>query len=338
MIFKNRETQFPGKKKIIKVDANNVPLPGEAPILVNVYKDEGSVYAEGTPINAENLNKGNWRDDESLSFKAQGDNNLPAAKAAETQIITKANGETWLVPPAGLGIGKKVAPDNGGNVPHAETHLPGGNDIIALGNGTKPGLSLNNYTTEEKNRLFGMEDSVLRKVYPVGSIYISVNNVNPNTTFGFGTWDPFGSGRTLVGVDTSQNDFNAPLKTSGQKTVALTESQMPSHNHNTVNTRNPANTANKNLSGWWETHINYTAPVAWKGHLFAGGGDMITVSGNGSSGGKRFNMVQLSDYDQGGGTGTIDATHMHTTDSKGSGSAHDNMPPYITVYMWRRTA
>ena len=108
MKFKNRETQFPGKKKIIKVDANNVPLPGEAPIIVNVYKDEGTVYAEGTPITAENLNKGNWRDDESLSFKQRNNNNAVTAKAGETQIITDANGKTFVVPPVGFGNAKEI--------------------------------------------------------------------------------------------------------------------------------------------------------------------------------------------------------------------------------------
>lgn len=52
--------------------------------------------------------------------------------------------------------------------------------------------------------------------YPVGSIYLSVNNTNPSTWFG-GTWEQIAKGRTLVGVDTNDNDFNTVKKTGGSK-------------------------------------------------------------------------------------------------------------------------
>lgn len=54
-------------------------------------------------------------------------------------------------------------------------------------------------------------------VYPVGSIYITTDgNFNPNNGFG-GTWSVFASGRTIVGVDTSQTEFNTVEKTGGSK-------------------------------------------------------------------------------------------------------------------------
>lgn len=56
----------------------------------------------------------------------------------------------------------------------------------------------------------------LYNVWPVGSIYISVINVNPSEYFG-GTWEAFGTGRCLVGVDTSQTEFNSVEKTGGSK-------------------------------------------------------------------------------------------------------------------------
>ena len=52
--------------------------------------------------------------------------------------------------------------------------------------------------------------------YPVGSIYLSVNNINPSQWFG-GTWEQIAKGRTLVGVDTSDTDFNTVKKTGGSK-------------------------------------------------------------------------------------------------------------------------
>lgn len=67
--------------------------------------------------------------------------------------------------------------------------------------------------------------------YPVGSIYLSVVNTNPSKWFG-GTWEQIAKGRTLVGVDTSQTEFNTVKKTGGAKTHKLTVNQIPSHNHN----------------------------------------------------------------------------------------------------------
>ena len=66
--------------------------------------------------------------------------------------------------------------------------------------------------------------------WPIGSIYISVNNTNPSQWFD-GVWESFGSGRVLVGVDTSQSEFNTVMKTGGEKVHKLTTNEMPSHNH-----------------------------------------------------------------------------------------------------------
>lgn len=53
-------------------------------------------------------------------------------------------------------------------------------------------------------------------IFPVGSIYMSVNNTNPSNSFG-GTWVLWGQGRVPIGVDTSQSEFNSVEKTGGTK-------------------------------------------------------------------------------------------------------------------------
>ena len=67
-------------------------------------------------------------------------------------------------------------------------------------------------------------------LYPVGSIYMSVNTTNPSTFFG-GTWEAWGAGKVPVGVDANDTDFATVEKTGGEKTHTLTESEMPKHSH-----------------------------------------------------------------------------------------------------------
>lgn len=69
-------------------------------------------------------------------------------------------------------------------------------------------------------------NNVVDMIYPIGSIYLSVNNVNPSSIFG-GSWESFGTGKTLVGVDTSQTEFNTVEKTGGEKTHTLTKTELP---------------------------------------------------------------------------------------------------------------
>ena len=73
----------------------------------------------------------------------------------------------------------------------------------------------------------------LDKVYPVVSIYMSVNNTNPGTLFG-GTWVTWGAGRVPVSVNTSDGDFSTVEKTGGEKTHTLSINEMPSHKHSTT--------------------------------------------------------------------------------------------------------
>lgn len=125
-------------------------------------------------------------------------------------------------------------------------------------------------------------------LYPVGSIYISVININPTTYFG-GVWESFGDGRVLVGVDTSQTEFNTVMKTGGEKTHKLTVQELASHAHG-----------------------------------FQGGSALFTRIDQGVKGlGAGGYWVE--------GVGSIPNTSY-----AGGDQPHNNLQPYITVYMWRR--
>ena len=67
-------------------------------------------------------------------------------------------------------------------------------------------------------------------LYPIGSIYMSIQDTNPSVFFG-GTWERIAKGKTLVGVDENDTDFNASSKTGGEKEHTLTIDEIPEHDH-----------------------------------------------------------------------------------------------------------
>lgn len=155
-----------------------------------------------------------------------------------------------------------------------------------------------------------INEHVANTMYPVGSIYISVNNTNPSTYFG-GTWVAFGTGKTLVGIDTSQTEFNTVEKTGGEKTHTLSEAEMPAHSHSGTTDGN-GNHAHQ-VGGDWDV---------------SPGGNYTSVHNAGYPGNSTNPWTSTNGWHD----------HTFTTNSKGSGSAHNNLQPYIIVYMWKRTA
>ncbi len=55
--------------------------------------------------------------------------------------------------------------------------------------------------------------------FPVGAVFISILDTDPSELLGYGTWESIGSGKTLIGLDASDTDFNALEKTGGAKAV-----------------------------------------------------------------------------------------------------------------------
>jgi hypothetical protein len=135
-------------------------------------------------------------------------------------------------------------------------------------------------------------------VYPVGSVYISIVSTNPATLLGVGTWSAFATGRTLVGIDAGQTEFDTVEETGGANTHTLITAEMPSHTH------------------VQDAH-SHTAPV-------------FATDANGPN----------FDRSAGGGAEGVATTNATTATNQntGGGEAHNNLQPYIVVYMWKRTA
>lgn len=135
-------------------------------------------------------------------------------------------------------------------------------------------------------RLFFQETSVtslIDLVYPVGAVYISMNQTSPQTLFG-GTWTQI-QGRFLIGAGTAYPAGS----TGGEATHTLTKDEIPDHTHSFKYTGQSATTGVNAIRLYQAASNQYNA----------------------YSGGQSSNC---------------------------GGQAHNNLPPYMAVYMWTRTA
>lgn len=187
-------------------------------------------------------------------------------------------------------------------------------------------------------------------VYPVGAIYISANPADPSTLFG-GTWQSFGQGKTILGA----GDGYPNGDTGGSKTVTLTSDQMPEHTHTYNEPKD-----HKHVFGV-QVGTHYLQPTTYN---HAGAGTDIWIAaldGNTtSSAGQTINRGTITGGQINGsalasqpgtntGKSTLISVRNNTspsgaststkaTGSSGNGADHDNMPPFIVVNMWVRTA
>lgn len=130
---------------------------------------------------------------------------------------------------------------------------------------------------------------ILEAVYPVGSIYMSVNSTSPATLFG-GTWKAI-QGKFLLGA--YGNTYKAG-STGGEATHTLTTDEMPTHAHYMA-------TGNAGGDDTWTPDVG-----SW------------LVNGVTSDKNTWWGQIGM--------------------DEAGGGAAHNNMPPYLAVYIWKRTA
>lgn len=176
-----------------------------------------------------------------------------------------------------------------------------------------------------------------KKKNPVGTIIMSTSSANPSTYMGFGTWAAWGSGRVPVGVNTGDTDFATVEKTGGSKTHTHTQGATGAASGNTGaasgNTGSTALTVNQIPS---HTHVYSSSRWFWSES--AGGGDVIGEQSTTSY------MFGRETNATGGGAGHTHTLNSHThtlnshTHTNPTTAAASDVQPYITCYMWKRTA
>ena len=167
------------------------------------------------------------------------------------------------------------------------------------GNPTAPTASFGDNDTSIATTAF--VQAALAALYPVGSIYTNASvATNPGTLLGFGTWTAFGAGRVMIGAGTGGGGTYTAGATSGSKDAIVV-----SHTH----------TATVTDPGHLHTQTEYNQPGI----------------GNAGGGGARVNAVTAN-------TGTATTGISVSNSTTGSSGTDANLPPYVVVYMWQRTA
>ena len=182
-------------------------------------------------------------------------------------------------------------------------------------------------------------DAVTNKLWPVGSIYISVNNANPASFFG-GSWTAFATGRTIVGVDTSQGEFNAVEKSGGHKELQSHAHGMNNHVHSLNNHTHtvPNHVHTMQGAGNHYHYLGINKDAVQKGTSYNKPNNFESGSTSyksNTTGNHAHTMNSSGTCTTGGNSGNTGGNSGNTT-STGGGNA-GNLQPYITVYMWKRT-
>jgi hypothetical protein len=143
--------------------------------------------------------------------------------------------------------------------------------------------------------------TVLQALYPVGTVYTNAtSSTNPATLLGFGTWVAFGAGKVMVGLDSGDATFSTVGNTGGSKDAITV-----SHTH--------------------------TATVTDPGHLHTDNGGQLTY---GTTSGPDSGQSWSGSHNTGSATTGVSVA-ISTTGSSGTNA---NLPPYVVVYLWKRTA
>lgn len=153
--------------------------------------------------------------------------------------------------------------------------------------------------TDNINFTLKQNNSLVNLLFPIGQIIIKGDNADYSNWLGF-SWERTAVGKVLVGLDTTDTDFNAIGKTGGEKTHTLTVNEMPAHSHK----------LNGNTNVVFDDNDTYPYLFASAKRGYANGSSVVF-----------------------GGNYLI-----NDTTTIGGGQAHNNLQPYQVVAYWKRIA
>lgn len=246
---------------------------------------------------------------------------LPIATAANTYLRITAAANTYITKAAANAIAGTHLTKTDAAATYLTkrdantTYLP--RNTAASTYLTKTDASSTYLTKTDATNTYLAREALLNAVYPVGAVYISTVSTSPATLFG-GSWRALPAGRVLIGAGSASSGTNYSAgATGGEERHTLSTSEMPAHNHS-----GSASTATLNGTFWAGRREN-EKPTG-----------IVSET-------RRYNLAMKSGSgDDWGSVYSINASHGHTVtvNSTGGNAAHNNMQPYLVVYMWQRTA
>lgn len=268
-----------------------------------------SDFNRALPRNRDLIKEG---DDHIRLVKSVLQNTFPGMNAAVRIDSAKLNKwhETFTYEGSTLNINNSV------QVASNKTLNLGANKLTNIGDATEPMDAVNLRT---------LQGSL---VWPIGSIFMTVDSRNPKEILGFGTWEKFAAGRMIVGTGTSLDNNNESRTVvnearGGNYSMQLLEEHTPPHKH-TVDIESKGGGAHKHDAGF---AIRQVEDCSVYGYV----PDKGKIS------------YEHHQYNSSGRPYTAEAVnHTHkvegSTELFGKGGKFEIIPPYIGVNIWKRIA
>lgn len=175
----------------------------------------------------------------------------------------------------------------------------------------------------------GASTICIGEAWPVGSIFISAVTTNPNTLLGYGTWVAFSTGTMLVGIDSTQTEFDTLLETGGSKTHTLTTTEIPAHTHiqdaHNHGITDPQHNHTQNAHSHTVTSVGSSAS-----------GSTTNLTGASDTSSTTAAAANATATNQAASTGVTVNNATATNQNTGGGGSHSILNPYLVVFMWKR--